>query len=523
VDGITELARMFGKQPDKAQKTATATVSRIADDGTIYASIPGGAGEFPVSRTTVDVSAGDTVNVRIENGRASIDGSTSAPSISAARATELMVPIADAAQKASDGAAIAQQRAQEATESAATASIAANQANTLLSGMQAAATAAGTTLTGIYQDAEDANTAATQAKTAANAATFSLSDVEKVVGTLNWISEHGEYVNQAGQTFDATKTYYTRSGTSPNYVYTVVANPVAADIASYYVLNIDESVQNYLAAHLWEDNYGLNISVDSANGYRIHQGTVDGTHAAGMYILDGNGYIVQTLNASGSIIGKETDAHISIMPTKVAVNGGSQEYLSLGPQTWTSGGPTGGGVIRFSNKHDCSISGSMDGSISILSSKDKITYLYAVADSSGFSVGDYFQGSLQIRFPAIPSYGRTALLAASSKKITSSGAAESTVFKVSYDGTINTVGNIEQGNGTKANSANQVAFGKYNVADNSSTYAVIVGNGTADNARSNAFAVGWDGHIDCAGPVISGPATHEFLAGRFTYGRLSGR
>lgn len=32
----------------------------------------------------------------------------------------------------------------------------------------------------------------------------------------------------------AGKTYYTRSGTSPNYVYTPVASPVLADIATYY-------------------------------------------------------------------------------------------------------------------------------------------------------------------------------------------------------------------------------------------------------------------------------------------------
>lgn len=31
------------------------------------------------------------------------------------------------------------------------------------------------------------------------------------------------------------KKYYTRSGTSPNYVYTLVENPVVADIATYYI------------------------------------------------------------------------------------------------------------------------------------------------------------------------------------------------------------------------------------------------------------------------------------------------
>lgn len=48
---------------------------------------------------------------------------------------------------------------------------------------------------------------------------------------------------------------------------------------------------------------------------------------------------------------------------------------------------------------------------------------------------------------------------------------------------------------TKASSANQHAQGKYNVADSSDKYAFIIGNGTADNARSNAFAIDWNGLI----------------------------
>lgn len=46
---------------------------------------------------------------------------------------------------------------------------------------------------------------------------------------------------------------------------------------------------------------------------------------------------------------------------------------------------------------------------------------------------------------------------------------------------------------TNAASEAQTAIGKYNVEDANDTYALIVGNGTADNARSNALAVKWDG------------------------------
>ena len=48
---------------------------------------------------------------------------------------------------------------------------------------------------------------------------------------------------------------------------------------------------------------------------------------------------------------------------------------------------------------------------------------------------------------------------------------------------------------TKASSANQHVQGKYNTEDTESKYAFIIGNGTSDTARSNAFAIDWDGKI----------------------------
>ena len=41
----------------------------------------------------------------------------------------------------------------------------------------------------------------------------------------------------------------------------------------------------------------------------------------------------------------------------------------------------------------------------------------------------------------------------------------------------------------------QTALGRYNDIDTSGDYALIIGNGTADYARSNAMAVDWDGYL----------------------------
>lgn len=57
---------------------------------------------------------------------------------------------------------------------------------------------------------------------------------------------------------------------------------------------------------------------------------------------------------------------------------------------------------------------------------------------------------------------------------------------------------------TIAASTAQTALGKYNVADSNGNYAVIVGNGTGPNARSNALTVDWDGNIESAGDITVG-------------------
>ena len=52
---------------------------------------------------------------------------------------------------------------------------------------------------------------------------------------------------------------------------------------------------------------------------------------------------------------------------------------------------------------------------------------------------------------------------------------------------------------TIAASSSQTALGKYNIEDTNDTYAIIVGNGTADDARSNALTVDWNGEVRIGG------------------------
>nr|DAE11517.1 MAG TPA: YadA-like protein [Myoviridae sp. ct4tH12] len=52
-----------------------------------------------------------------------------------------------------------------------------------------------------------------------------------------------------------------------------------------------------------------------------------------------------------------------------------------------------------------------------------------------------------------------------------------------------------EGQGTIATGNYQHVSGKYNVEDTENKYAFIIGNGTSDTARSNAFAIDWNGKI----------------------------
>lgn len=64
-----------------------------------------------------------------------------------------------------------------------------------------------------------------------------------------------------------------------------------------------------------------------------------------------------------------------------------------------------------------------------------------------------------------------------------------------------------QNTGTIASSDHQTTLGRYNVEDANDTYAVIIGNGTDNNNRSNALTVDWSGNVSAAGDVSATDGT----------------
>ena len=212
---------------------------------------------------------------------------------------------------------------------------AADEANTLLDGMQAAATAAGTTLNGIYQDAADAQTAADTAQQAADTALVNLATTENVVGVLNWITAHGTMTLTSDVTVNPAHVYFVVNPTGDYVVggthYSVVAEPTDDDIATYYELSVDESVQNYVATHIVVDTEGLWIVPDSGgNKVLIATGAGSTYTTAGTYIVGTGNVVLASFTASGAQIGKNDGGNVSIDNNSVDINDGASQLATFG-------------------------------------------------------------------------------------------------------------------------------------------------------------------------------------------------
>lgn len=252
----------------------------------------------------------------------------------------------------------------------------------LLESMRQSAEDAGTTLTGIYADAESAKSSADVAYTSAEIAQTQLSIVENVVGVLDLLSKNGTYELTIDNSPIEGKWYFTRSGTSPDYVYSVVNNigydylktkdtvidptktyyeydsvldeyvevesPVVADIGDYYeysnspylygyyeLTGVDQAVQNYVSSQLVVDGSGLwlktagmqtKVLLSATDGVVLYgtNGQVVGKYGNTAQIGDGNSFHISLSGTRlGFWKGTETDPN-----NEIAYISGQQLYIT---------------------------------------------------------------------------------------------------------------------------------------------------------------------------------------------------
>lgn len=303
------VIRNVNKKQTSAYDTS-ATVKRVdVEKGIAWVHIPGGVDETPVS-LTVDASVGDDVQVRVGGGRAWIVGNASAPPTDDTTANHAKVT----AYRAQDTANDANKAATDALQSAETARSAARTAETY-------AEEARTTANAVHGIAVEAKTDAGVAKTAANNAMKGLSQVEDVVGTLNWLTEHSKLTEDT--TPVEGKSYYVKN---QDNTFTLVTDVTGKNPAQEGWYEMDEAIQNYIMSHLALTDVGLYVLSGKADSWKvlISPGSVS--------ILDENNNPVAQYSSS-IILGNTESTHMEINPDSVELYGVGRNllgYIGLG-------------------------------------------------------------------------------------------------------------------------------------------------------------------------------------------------
>ena len=517
---IRKLAGAIEEQTKKAKSKSydtQATVKRVEGE-TVWVHIPGGVDETPVSKT-IACSAGDTVQVRVTNGRGFIVGNGSAPptdDTTAIISKEIATEARYTAETALEDAVTAHDAAISATESAATAGRAASVA-------QAAADAA----------QETANSKKTVFVTEPTPPYH--------VGDL-WVkfdpeifdmvdSDGNSLIDDQGDLFEAAILKEAAA-------YVCMVPKLAGQEFSESDFEL-ATADNGLREWFWHDANGAHVLGD-VTGFR------NDLTSTGMKIVDTSTETsVAQFGSSGARIGKTDDSHIEMNYNALKLKDkNGVVYVALEDlrgedgtaeitQTFKGDGST---TVFYLLEEATSTSYTVEvnGSAAVGVTKSSSYFTFSTAPARGAvitadyeSEGDRLKAyTLGFRRSGYP-VGVLSMCEGMSNRaegilshaegyltIASGGISHAEGFTSSAQGdnahaegnstTANGDNSHAQNIGTVASSDNQTALGTYNEEDDQDTYAVIIGNGTANDARSNAVTVDWSGNVETAGDITDG-------------------
>lgn len=315
-------------------KPVQATVSNVTADG-VYVKTDGDDTAKGPFEATVKVVIGDRVGIAQVGGTWTVNDNFTNPAAdqdtvdeawTKANSAQVAAETASsAASQAQADAATASTAAAQAVADAATASSAAASASAAAATADQKATQAATAAATADAKAVQAGESAMQANTYALGALSSLSELQDVIGVLNWAAENAEFALTSDTSIVPGKVYWTRGGTAPDYTYTPIANPVESGLPSYYeVDSVDDAMGDYISSHLALDNSGLTVLQD-ASGYRLR------ISSQGWYIIDPYGVTVNQATGNGSDVGPTSGRHIHVGSSSIdMMNGANVDGWSIG-------------------------------------------------------------------------------------------------------------------------------------------------------------------------------------------------
>ena len=493
----------------------------------------------------------DVAYIAATNAVADAERAASAATSAEASASEAAISASNAETSAGQAAT----SAQNAQASAGTAATAATNAESSASTAATAATNAQASASQAATDAASARASAHNASEYASRALGNLSTVQSVAETLTWITQHGTMAKTTDTDLDPTHVYFVRDNNGDyvvgSYHYSIVVEPQKSALSTYYELTIDESLNNYVGTHLALTNEGLWLLPASSGTHKVLIATGAGSTytTAGTYIIDSTGGTVASFRADGATIGESlsgksrTEIDADGMQIIRNDSGTDIELANIGYGLGNSGSGTAiAPYYTFGER----TTGSAVGNYSVAEGVGTIasgyashaegTFFYDEQDqkitTTASSTAAHAEGSGTTAsgvdshaegFGTIASdrathaegmrtvasgdcshaegYGTTASGVDSHAEGHSTEASGSFAHAEGYETHASDFCAHAQNRGTIASSSNQTAIGKYNVEDALDNYALIVGNGSDDNQRSNALTVSWAGAIDAAGDI----------------------
>lgn len=347
----------------------------------------------------------------------------------------------------------------------------------------------------------------------------------------------GEYVKTTDTSVVSGKTYYTVIGEP-------VTNPVVADIGTYYELEITEAVSNYINTHVMVTDEGLWLVPDDTQGSNkvlIAVGGQGHTYEdAGTYILDGSDNVLAQFLASGAQIGQTGESHLEMdYHSMQLVDREGNPYFYVSDLRDRDGNvyiedtiESTGQLRSYRLSHICDttkpISVYVNGSLvsdenysidfnqMLQTSRVDFTYTpqigtiiveyYATGQNAkaltfGIRNGEVGAMSVGLGYNVVAdgtysfAEGQESVASGATSHAEGWGtlAGSSCCHAEGNHTKALGVSSHASGYSTQANYGQQFVCGAYN--DNKSGNAFEIGNGTANDARSNALTVDWDGDV----------------------------